>query len=239
MLTEKQRKEYTQEFKNYKKKYLVEKYMNLDESATRLMINYFLSKVLGFEELDEIKTEHAIKGTYADYVIQLDHIQHLVVEVKAIQIKLSNKHIRQAIGYAANEGIDWVLLTNGKEWQLYRVIFEKPLSQKLVLNVDLTIDEDYKKALIAFEYLTKKCVANGELELFWKRHIAIDPINMCKHLYSYEAVKLMRKLLKNDVGINFSENEIFNAIHDIITTEIDSIKPKLKIPTKKTVLKQN
>jgi len=239
MLTEKQRKEYLQEFKNYKKKYLVEKYMNLDESATRLMINYFLSKVLGFEELDEIKTEHAIKGTYADYVIQLDHKQHLVVEVKAIQIKLSDKHIRQAIGYAANEGIDWVLLTNGKEWQLYRVIFGKPLTQKLVFSVDLTIDSGYKKAILDFEYLTKKCVSNGDLELFWKRHIAIDPKNMCKHLYSYEAVKLMRKMLKNEVGINFSENEIFNALHNIITTEIESEKPKLKIPLKKVISKKD
>ena len=105
MLTEAQRKIFLNELKNYRKKYLVEKYFKLDESATRLMINSFLTDVLGYAELDEIKTEYTIKSTYADYVIQLDKKQHIVVEVKAIQIDLSENHIRQALGYAANEGI--------------------------------------------------------------------------------------------------------------------------------------
>lgn len=230
MLTELQKKDYLASLKAYKKKYLVEKYMGLDESATRLMINSFLTNVLGFEELDEIKTEYTIKGTYADYVIQLDHTRHIVVEVKAIQIDLNSNHIRQAIGYAANEGIDWVLLTNGKQWQLYRVIFEKPISHKLVFSFDLTNDADYKQAESSFEYLTKKCVSKGHLEKFWLRSTAISPVNMCKLMYNYDTVKLMKRLLKKEVGINFSEEEIYDALHDIVTTQIEIDKPKMKKP---------
>lgn len=233
MLTEKQRKEYITALKSFKRKYLVKKHMGLDESATRLMINSFLTSVLGYEELDEIKTEYAIKGTYADYVIQLEKKQHIVIEVKAIQIDINDNHIRQAVNYAANEGIDWVLLTNGRQWQLYRVIFEKPLRNQQVFNFNMTELDEFKKAQECFEFLTKKCVANGDLEKFWNRFISVEPANMSKHFYNYETVKLMKKLLKREVGINFSDDEVFDAIHQIITTPIEGDKPRMKKPRAK------
>ena len=229
MLTEGQKKQFLTAIKAYKKKYLQEKYSDLDESATRLMINSFLTEVLGYAELDEIKTEYSIKGTYADYVIQLGKKQHIVIEVKAIQIDLSEKHIRQALSYAANEGIDWVLLTNGKQWMLFRVIFEKPLKNILVFSFDLSIEESFKRACNNMEYITKKCVEKGELEEYWNRYIAIDPKNLCQHLYSPEVLKLLKRNLKKDVGINFSEEDLFEAIHKIVITKIDNPKPKFKL----------
>ena len=208
--------------------------MGLDESATRLMINSFLTDVLNYEELDEIKTEYAIKGTYADYVIQLGKKQHIVVEVKAIQIDLNDKHIRQAVNYAANEGIDWVLLTNGKQWQLYRVIFEKPLRSQNVFDLDLTELTEFKKAQECFEFLTKKCVQRGDLEKFWNRFISVEPANMSKHFYNYETVKLMKRLLKKEVGINFSDEEVFEAIHQIVNADLEVEKPKMRKPRAKS-----
>ena len=56
--------------KDYKKRYLVKAIPDLDESGTRIMINNFLSSILGYQELEEIKTEYMIKGTYADYIVQ-------------------------------------------------------------------------------------------------------------------------------------------------------------------------
>lgn len=54
---------------SYERKFLNNKITELDESGTRLMINDFLSNVLGYAPIDEIKTEYMIRGTYADYVI--------------------------------------------------------------------------------------------------------------------------------------------------------------------------
>lgn len=229
MLTEVQKKQFQTALKNYKKKYIQDKYLELDESATRLMINSFLTEVLGYAELDEIKTEYSIKGTYADYVIQLDKKQHIVIEVKAIQIDLSENHIRQSISYAANEGIDWVLLTNGRQWMLFRVIFEKPIKNALVFKFDLSNEDDFKKASTTMEYLTKKCVEKNDLEEYWNRYIVIDPKNLCMQLYEPEVLKLLKRTLKKDVGINFSEHDLFEAIHKIVITKIDNPKPKFKI----------
>lgn len=228
MLTETQRKLFHKELKKYKKKYLIQKYNELDESATRLMLNSFLTEVLGYKELDEIKTEYAIKSTYADYVIQLEKKRHIVIEVKAIQIDLTGKHIRQSLEYAANEGIDWVLLTNGKQWMLFRVLFEKPIKNILVFNFDLSDDESFKKASKIMEYLTRKCVIQGELEKYWNRYIAVEPKNLCKHLYNPETLRLLKKILKKKVGINFSDEDLFDAVHQIVITKIDIDKPKFR-----------
>ena len=228
MLTTLQRKDFVSELRKYKRKYLKEKYLELKEPATRLMINSFLTDVLNYVELDDIKTEFPIKGTYADYVIQLDKKQQIVIEVKAIQIDLNEKHIRQSLNYAANEGIDWVLLTNGKQWLLFRVLFEKPIKNKLVFNLDLSVDEDFKKALKNFEYLTKKCVQQGDLENYWNRFIAIEPKNLCLNLYESDTLRLLKRKLKKATGINFSEEDLFDAIHEIVINKIDTNKPKFK-----------
>jgi len=224
MLTASQKKKFEDAYKSYRKKYIVKKYSELDESATRIMINSFLTDVLGYIELEEIKTEYAIRGTYADYVIQLKKKQHIIIEVKSVQLNLTEKHIRQAINYASNEGIDWVLLTNGKNFQLYRVIFGKPVTYKEIFNYDIGDIKEFKASINDIEFLCKKCVSSGDLEKFWKRHQATEPQNLCKYLYKPEVIRFLKK----DASLNFTEEDIFESVHCIIQTAIDSKKPKYK-----------
>ncbi|MEO5564461.1 MAG: hypothetical protein ABIR18_13525, partial [Chitinophagaceae bacterium] len=99
MLTSSKKAKMLSALKSYKKKFLDLKLNELDESGTRLMINHFLSDVLGYLHIEEIKTEYMIKGTYADYVIQIKGIRHFLVEVKALSYQLSDKHLRQTINY--------------------------------------------------------------------------------------------------------------------------------------------
>lgn len=164
--------------KIYKKKYLRKEFSNLDESATRIMTNNFLTEILGYKELEEIKTEYRIRSEYADYVIQLKRKKHFVVEVKSIDIDISDKHLRQSLSYAANKGIDWILLLNGREIQLYRVNFGKPVTTTLIFKIDLTNTDDLKKAPELIWNLAKKAVERGELETFWKRTNALNPVNL-------------------------------------------------------------
>lgn len=70
--------------KKFSKQYYSKKITDLDESGTRLMINSFLTDVLGYTPIEEIKTEYMIRGTYADYVIQLKGNRKFLVEVKAL-----------------------------------------------------------------------------------------------------------------------------------------------------------
>jgi len=229
MATELQQQRLLRKLKQYKRKYLVKKYEELDESATRLMINAFLTDVLGYEELEEIKTEYAIRGTYADYVIQLGRKKHIVVEVKGIQIDLSDKHLRQAIGYAANEGIDWILLTNGRQFELYKVIFEKPIKSKKVFVADLLDGDNLKKSLEFLDFISKRSIQCGKMDEYWMRFQAMEPTNLAKYFYSIEIVRFLRRALKKDAKLLFPEEDIYDSIHKIIITKIESTKPSYSL----------
>jgi len=226
MPTQIQIKNLSDKLKKYQRKYLKKQYEKLDESATRIMINSLLTDVLGYAELEDIKTEYMIKGTYADYIVQLNRKDRFIVEVKSIGLDLNENHLRQSLNYAANEGINWIILTNGRQIELHRVIFGKPISHRKVFEFDLTSKEDAKKIPEFLIYLSKKSIERNELEPFWKKVEALEPTQLSKNLYCCEITKLLKKALKKKTGLTFSEEDIIDSIYKIITTKIESSKPK-------------
>ncbi len=216
----------------YKRRYLKKEYASLDESATRIMTNSFLTDILGYQELEEIKTEYRIRSEYADYVIQLKRKKHFVVEVKSIELDLNDKHLRQSLSYAANEGIDWILLLNGRQIQLYRVNFGKPISTTLIYKIDLLDNDDFKKAPSLLWFLTKRAVEKGDLETFWKKTNALNPVNLAKIIYSEEIVKRLRNDLKEQTGIYFQVEDVAAALQEVIVERVEFPKPKLRVKKK-------
>ncbi len=62
------------------------------------------------------------------------------------------------MGYAADEGIDWVMLTNGRQLRLYKVIFGKPVTRHLVFDYNLADLTTIKRAASDLAYALKKNV---------------------------------------------------------------------------------
>jgi predicted type IV restriction endonuclease len=228
MATDKQLVDLREKLKTYKRKYLRKEFGKVDESGTRIMINSFLTDVLGYKELEEIKTEFRIRGEYADYVVQLRRKKHFVIEVKSIQLDLSDKHLRQSLNYAANEGIDWILLLNGRQLELYRVNFGKPISSTLIYAIDFLDKDAFKRCPELLWYLSKRAVERGELEVFWKRTSALQPEKLVKLIYSEEIVKRLRNDLKLETGIYFQLEDVADSLYEVITNRVVFLKPKLR-----------
>ena len=227
MLSKNKLLKFTQSIKDYKKKFLDKPLGELDESGTRLLINHFLTDMLGYETLSEVKTEYMIKGTYADYVIQIGGKRHFLVEVKALSLNLSSNHLRQSINYGANEGIDFVLLTNGRVFELYKVLFEKPISHELIFSLNLSELSNLKIIADQLQYLHKDEVLKKGLDVLWDRHSALSPKNLSKLLFSDEVVKFLKKELKKKYNIKFDEVVIENAVKRIAIESviIEDFKP--------------
>ena len=68
---------------------------------------------LGFDKYADLTTEYQVKGEFADYGVRIDRELIAFIEVKRVATKLAPKHLRQVEMYAVNEGVEWVLLTNG------------------------------------------------------------------------------------------------------------------------------
>ena len=226
--------------KFYNKKYLHGKITELDESGTRLMINTFLTDVLGFAPIEEVKTEYMIRGTYADYVIQTKGIRQFLVEVKALSFALSHNHLRQAINYGANEGIEWALLTNGKCFEFYKILFNKPIESRKVFSIDLSDSSQLKNCVEVIQYIHKDSIDNKGLPLLWNKTCALDPLNVAGLLFAPSVTNFIKKTLKNKFKGKFSDEEIHASINRIIHEPIplDSIKPSKSGKAKKKVLKE-
>lgn len=217
--------------KNYRKLYLDSNRTELDESGTRIMINSFLADVLGYKPLEEIKTEYMIRGTYADYVIQLNGERHFLVEVKALSLELSEKHLRQTINYGANEGIEYALLTNGRNFDFYKIIFDKPITARKIFSVDLSDQPQSKTAIEYLQFLHRDSAAKKGFKALWNKCEATDPMSVAGALLSPEVVAQVRKLIKAKYDEKCSEDDIFKSIQRVISDRMDLavVKP-FKVP---------
>ncbi len=109
---------------------------DLGEADTVTIVKDMLADVFGYDKYAEVTSEYAIRGTYCDLAIKIDGTLQTLIEVKAIGLDLKDPHVKQAVDYAANQGVDWVLLTNGMCWRVYRMVFAKPIDMELVVDID-------------------------------------------------------------------------------------------------------
>ena len=112
---------------------------DVGEADTVTIVKDMLAEVFGYDKYSEVTSEYAIRGTYCDLAIKTDGTLQTLIEVKAIGLELKDPHVKQAIDYAANQGVDWVLLTNGMCWRVYHLTFSKPIEQELVVSIDLSM----------------------------------------------------------------------------------------------------
>lgn len=133
--------------KKYQSILTASKARDVGETDTVTIVKDMLADVFGYDKYSELTSEFAIRGTYCDLAIKIDGKLATLIEVKSVGTDLKEAHIKQAIDYAANQGTQWVLLTNGVKWMVYHVHFTRPITHELVVDIDfLTVshkkDED-------------------------------------------------------------------------------------------------
>jgi hypothetical protein len=110
---------------------------DISEADTVTVIKDMLSELFGYDKYTELTSEHQIRGTFCDLAIQVDETIHYLVEVKSAGTTLNDNHLRQVVNYGAHQGIEWVLLTNGIVWKVYRIRFAQPISWDEVYCFDM------------------------------------------------------------------------------------------------------
>jgi hypothetical protein len=140
---------------------------DVSEADTVTVINDMLSEICGYDKYLHVTSQYAIRGTYVDLAVKVDEEIRFLIEVKAIGIELKDAHVKQAIDYAANEGIEWVVLTNGAHWRIYKVHFGQPIEKILVCELD-AIEASTKspEALECFGNLSREGFSKGTMAEF-------------------------------------------------------------------------
>lgn len=189
---------------------------DVSEADTVTLVKDLLAEVFGYDKYADLTSEHAIRGTYCDLAIRIDDKLAKLVEVKAIGISLEDRHVKQAIDYAANQGVEWVVLTNGIIWRLYHVLFAKPIDKQLIGEVDLTTidckDEAQQEVLFLF---TKEGFKRGAQAEMRDRKDATSRYVLSALILNNESVlNSIRRELRRVVEVNVDEQDIAHVLRD-------------------------
>lgn len=191
---------------------------DINESDTVVIVTDMLSRVFGFDKYTEITSEYAIRGTYCDLAVKVDDKVKFLIEVKAIGLELKESHLRQAVGYGANHGIQWVVLTNGVHWEIHRVKFERPVGSELlasynILELSSRRSEDMEKLFL----LCKEGLSKDVIEEYHEHVMIVNKFIIGAILQSEDAVKLVRRELRRvspEISVDLDE------IEQIITSDV-------------------
>jgi hypothetical protein len=187
----------SQQLKKYQATIIDARKRDINEADTAHLVMDILADIFGYKKIEEITSEHAIKGTFADLAVKVGNAFRFLVEVKAINIELKESHVTQVVNYAANLPADWVVLTNGARWQAYKVNFNKPIVGTLVLDVDLcTSNLKDEEVSDFFGGMSREVFTPDSLSQMFKAKQAMSKYSIAQLLLSDPVVAMVRRELR-------------------------------------------
>ena len=196
---------------------------DINERDTVKIVTSMLSYLMGYDKFEEITSELAIRKTFCDLAIRIDHKVKLIIEVKSVGTELKDNFVRQAVNYGANAGVDYVVLTNGHEFRLYKVVFSKPIDHRLIYEFNLLDLNGRKQAdLEKLYYLTRESIIRKSLD-----NLAVQKTTLCKYfiaqtVQSNEIVNCIRRVMQRSApGTRITNEEIAKILaNDVLKREV-------------------
>ncbi|HEX6589241.1 MAG TPA: hypothetical protein VF039_09470 [Longimicrobiales bacterium] len=170
---------------------------DVNEADTVTLVKAILSDAFGWNPFFDVTSEFAIRSTWVDLAVKTENHVAFLIEVKAIGSDLRDNHLRQAVNYAANQGIEWVVLTNGAVWQAHKVTFGKPIGNELVFQLDLLNDNPRENRVKEMAFLlSKEGMTKAAITRFHAEKQALSKFNVAAVLRSEAVLSLVRRELK-------------------------------------------
>lgn len=170
---------------------------DINESDTAAIVMDMLSEVFGFDKYTEITSEFAIKKTWCDLAIKVEEKVKFLIEVKAIGLFPKEDHIKQAVDYGSNYGVDWVILTSGIKWKIYKIIYGKPISNDLVYEFDfLTLNPKKDSDLSMLYYVSRESMTKSALEEYHVQKQSLSKFFIGQILLGDPVLDAIRKSIK-------------------------------------------
>jgi hypothetical protein len=170
---------------------------DVNESDTVAILNDIIGEVLGYDKYLEVTSEFAIRSTFCDLAIKVDNKVQFLIEAKAIGIELKDRHMKQACDYGANHGVQWVVLTNGIEWKIYRIRFEQPINYDLVCSFlfeDLNPRDEKDQELLLM--LSKEGLSKNVREDFYEKVQSVNRYVIGNLVLSDPVLNVVRRELR-------------------------------------------
>jgi hypothetical protein len=197
---------------------LAQKNRDVSEADTVTLVKDILSDMFGYDKYIELTSELQIRGTFCDLAVKIEGKIKFLIEVKSAGVTLNDSHLRQALTYASHQGIEWVALTNGITWILYRVKFGQPIDQEHVSTFDLlTLDVRNEDDVRRMFLLCREGFVSNAMATYHQHSQLLNKYTVAKVVLSDAVVSVVRRELKR----LFPDLKVDNpAIADILSNEV-------------------
>lgn len=199
------------------------KQRDINEADTVVIVSDLLCYVFGFDKYSEITREYAIRNNFCDLAIKVDSEIKFLIEVKSIGTTLHDKHYQQALDYGANAGVEWIILTNGYIWKVYKVRFDKPIRTDFICEINM-IDIKIKNQtdLDKLYILCKEGLKKNAIDEFTEHRMTVNKYYIGAIIQSDIISEAIRKELKKISNtIKVEETEISDIIrNDVIKRDL-------------------
>lgn len=185
---------------------------DVNEADTRFLVTDFLCEALGYDKFTDLTAEFAIKGDFADYGLRVDQQLVALIEVKRVTTKLNPKHLRQVEDYGVREGIEWLILTNAAQWQVYHLDSKLPVTTELVFEADLVGPEQPAKKADRLFPISREGMRRRVIDVEWKAKRATSPKAIARILTSPVVVTAARKELRRQTDYSTTDAEVLGLI---------------------------
>ena len=193
-------------------------------------------QALGWDLEKDMDFEHHVQNKRADVALVFNGGPVFIVETKSVEIRLI-LHKAQALNYAYNKGVQWVLLTNGSKFQLFKSVIYRNPSQKPDSSSAVLVEPRYNQPIfesslrdLPDRFLTLwNYISKDEFGKIEERTLAIvsrvaKRINEEIFLHQLNAAKLgLFNFLRNQFLQRYETDDSFTKRIDnwIDTNEID------------------
>jgi hypothetical protein len=169
---------------------------SLSEERIRLWCVDVLRTALGYKDAD-LDYEVSATNKKIDIAIKHDNDVIMVIECKRRET-LKEVDRQQALNYAMSRSAEWAVVTNGRTWELLRVIPVKGQNPQCISVFSIALlDED---GLSAYDVermylLTKKALLRGETEIEFHLAQCFDKNRLVAAMFTDRSIAAIRRSL--------------------------------------------
>jgi predicted type IV restriction endonuclease len=196
---------------------------DVNESDTVIIVTDMLAEVFGYDKYSEITSEKSIRGTFCDLATKVNNTLQTLIEVKAINQELKDNFVKQAVDYASNEGVDWVVLTNGILWRIYRITFSKPIDHELILEINFLATNHHEVSnLEQLFLLTKESWSKSALSDYYDQKQALSKFSISAVILTDTVLGVIKRELRRlTPDVKISNEQIQSVlVQEVLKREV-------------------